>query len=812
MKKSIFLSLCLFLVGNTVLLAQWTNDTAQNTPVTVATDFQYLSSHGYSKYHIYRCIPDGNDGMIIAWASNISDKNIFAQRLDSNGNPVWTENGISVCSADDTQNYPAMITNDSGDVIICWEDRRSGVSGSAIYAQKLNIDDGSYQWTENGEIVCDASSYESSPVIVSDGNNGAIICWEDKRNGNYDIYAQQIDTNGTTQWSSDLRLSTISSHDWEPMMISDGSNGAIVSWRADDNKVYAQRISNSGTKYWEQTVGAENPIYVSTWVVSPRDNPVLCSDGAGGAIIAWRGGNPVSNTFIYAQRINSSGTQSWSSQDVKLSDMSSGSQSSPTIASDNNGGAIITWVDYRNSNYDIYAQKVDSNGNRVWDSEGIEVCIESGTQYDPTIVSDGNGGAIICWEDRRTSTDYDIYAQRFLSGNGSAFWSSEIICNATDDQSTPLITTDGNNNALICWGDMRNMSSTGIDIYAQTVLASGNIPISMELEINATGSYNFIDAECTMNFSTITGSGNVNVLQIPDYPGAANPATSADVYWRITDSSDISAFTTSITFTYSGHIGSMNEADLKVFRNGSRGWEEWSDFSLDTINDEITANNVTAFSDWTIATEDTPLPVTLSSFYAVYSNDNLSIKWTTESEVNNAGWNIYRSLGDINEAQQINSRLIQSEGNSSQTCEYIFWDTIPLEQGQMYHYWLESVSFSGETNLFGPTFIFIEQQEDDQAPDIPIVYGLQQNYPNPFNPSTTITFALEEASHAELAVYNFKGQKVVTLYKAQTPSDRYISVEWDGLDSNHKKTSSGTYMMKLHTQNETFMKKMILLK
>jgi len=93
-----------------------------------------------------------------------------------------------------------------------------------------------------------------------------------------------------------------------------------------------------------------------------------------------------------------------------------GDQFYPTIVSDGAGGVIVTWMDYRNGNYDIYAQRISATGAVQWLASGVALCTATGTQQYPTIVSDGGSGAIVTWYDNR-SGNYDIYAQR-VQANG----------------------------------------------------------------------------------------------------------------------------------------------------------------------------------------------------------------------------------------------------------------------------------------------------------------------------------------------------------------------------------------------------------
>ena len=57
------------------------------------------------------------------------------------------------------------------------------------------------------------------------------------------------------------------------------------------------------------------------------------------------------------------------------------------------------------------------------------------------------------------------------------------------------------------------------------------------------------------------------------------------------------------------------------------------------------------------------LPVSLSSFRPVLEDGNVVIRWTTESELDNAGFNILRSDSRNGEFKQVNSKLVQGCGH-----------------------------------------------------------------------------------------------------------------------------------------------------
>ncbi len=89
------------------------------------------------------------------------------------------------------------------------------------------------------------------------------------------------------------------------------------------------------------------------------------------------------------------------------------------------------------------------------------------------------------------------------------------------------------------------------------------------------------------------------------------------------------------------------------------------------------------------------------------------------------------------------------------------------------------------------------------------------NFPNPFNPSTTISFNLtaENAEHAEISIYNIKGQKLKTFPNLQINKSSNQQIIWDGKDDNNQPVSSGVYLYKLKVNGKTLAsRKCILLK
>jgi hypothetical protein len=235
-----------------------------------------------------------------------------------------------------------------------------------------------------------------------------------------------------------------------------------------------------------------------------------------------------------------------------------------------------------------------------------------------------------------------------------------------------------------------------------------------------------------------------------------------------------------------------------------------------TANDSAGENDGDLSNNPTWIVSDAPLPVTLSSFTASFSEGSSLLSWTTQSESNNLGWNVYRSeTENVEDLIQINQDMIEGAGTTTEQTDYTFADQYETIPNSSYWYWVESVDNGGTTNLHGPARIDIPEGEDELPPELIADYGLAQNFPNPFNPSTKIAFKLTEANaaNASLIIYNSKGQVVKVFDELNTNENEVGSITWNGYDKTGSAVSSGIYLYKMKAGGRyTSTKKMILLK
>jgi len=143
---------------------------------------------------------------------------------------------------------------------------------------------------------------------------------------------------------------------------------------------------------------------------------VLASDGAGGAIVAWGGGN-TGHHNSRAQHVLASGAldAAWPATGRSLG-FTPSEATNQVIASDGAGGAIVAWQQSDDvTQTDIFAQHVLASGalDAAYPVNGRAVCAVLRQQHEPDIVATGDGGAIVTWEDARDGLN-DIYALQVL--------------------------------------------------------------------------------------------------------------------------------------------------------------------------------------------------------------------------------------------------------------------------------------------------------------------------------------------------------------------------------------------------------------
>jgi len=326
-------------------------------------------------------LSDGAGGVILDCAT--VKNTILVNRIDSSGDFPWGENGISLARPG---NYRQIASDGLGGAIIVREELRypegaqpgETFSNGYIYVQKIDSQ-GQFSWGEEGMLLYSTpeDAYAESPQIISDGSGGAIIAWHQQPRGRIesgsaealgmDIFVQKVDAKGNIIWREgglplEINKAAAGAFPIEPRLVSDGSGGAIITWRdsRDDIGIYAQKVDADGTISWQA-----GGVKVASTSLNPHR--MIVTDGAGGAIVSYS-----LEEGLYVQRLNGGGQTLWLDNGIQVTD---GEYQGYSIAPDGHGGLIVGWGIGKGlfSSEKAYVQRVSADGKLMWDEDGVRL-------------------------------------------------------------------------------------------------------------------------------------------------------------------------------------------------------------------------------------------------------------------------------------------------------------------------------------------------------------------------------------------------------------------------------------------------------
>ena len=809
---AVALGVCVFAAASPAVHAWWVPN---GTPIATLEDSQDYS----------RACADGMGGAIIVYYDNYAmSNNISAQRVSASGNVMWDPDGVMVCWVTGAQYNPVAIPDGAGGAFVAWQDERDGTFD--IYVQRLSPT-GTSLWQMNGQPICTAVQDQEDPCIVADGGGGAIVAWRDNRNGNYDIFAQRVNANGTALWTANgVSLCTAAGSQAQPRAISDGAAGAIVTWgdpRTDVYDIYAQKVDRAGLVRW-----TANGVALCTAAGGQYAHQIV-TDGAGGAIVAWRDLRSVDN--VYAQRVNSIGAVQWALNGIALY-ATTDYQGSPRVVSDNAGGAIVTWYEYRKGEQGIFAQRVNGAGTRLWTAGGVIVEIGLNELYDPNCSPDGLGGMIITWMDDTGGDQFDLFACR-LTPTGLFPWgkTATVLSDAIDNQKEASIAPIGDGGAVIAWTDGRNGGYWHYDIYAQHVDPTGRMGwiapeiASVDDVPGDQGGRVFLawDAarpdrymEDAMSHYTIWRSIGPLQAALAIESGAARIASLEDLgpAAKASGPEALSGVGTVIRVDEMGALATyweLIDTQEALFMEGYAKTETTLYDSSAACGDPTYFQVIAHTTDLRVYFKSDPdsgwsvdnlAPGAPAGFAGerVVAPAGLALTWDPNVESDLSGYALYRgtSADFVPGAGNLLGRLDETEYFDGE------WNW-----GSGYFYKLSAIDVNGNESpyaLFSP-----DDLTGVDTPTAPAATYLAQNFPNPFNPTTRIAFGLAAPARVSLRIYDASGRLVRMLAEGARPAGAYAEM-WDGRDSRGASVASGIYFYRLEAGAFSQTRKMALLR
>lgn len=300
----------------------------------------------------------------------------------------------------------------------------------------------------------------------------------------------------------------------------------------------------------------------------------------------------------------------------------------------------------------------------------------------------------------------------------------------------------------------------------------------------------------SINFTSGTFAGGAYIgtnLKNLKHPNNSSASDYLNRYWVFTPFG-ISDFSYDLTLNYNTGdvIGSENNIYLGKFYSDT--WTLYNQANI--INHTLSLSNATSFGDYT-GGQQGAMPVELISFVSFLKARDIELKWTTNKEINNSGFNIERLNFENNQEIWTQVGFVKGNGTKNSISEYNFTDkNLPIGK---FKYRLKQTDFNGNFSIYN--------LQNNIEIFKPVKYFLSQNYPNPFNPKTKIDFELPDNDRVSLKIFDMTGRNMCTLINNEVRNAGYYTI-----DFNLGNLSSGVYFYKLETEKFTQVKKMAVIK
>ena len=312
-------------------------------------------------------------------------------------------------------------------------------------------------WSNDPAVNTDVTSvgtdawYHDSHV-ASDGAGGLYVSWTQSPGAGttgLDLRLQHLDARGARLWPTDYAI-TVPRDQITPVLLPDGAGGVFLVWRDIVTGSYAlgmQRVTSAGVALW----GPEGKVLADG--TSYGDEIALTPDGAGGFYCVWTN---VVTYDVYAQRVNASGDRLWSASGVTVC-AEAHAQVAPRATTTSDGGLCVLWVDFRkpsaNSYGTLFAQHLDRQGVPSWTADGVD--LGTGLIYTaPRVFADAESGVVFAWLELTYAVGVSFRAQR-LGADGSPQWGVNGVQLAVPSKTSTSFGAgfDASQHLVVAWAD-----------------------------------------------------------------------------------------------------------------------------------------------------------------------------------------------------------------------------------------------------------------------------------------------------------------------------------------------------------------------
>lgn len=195
---------------------------------------------------------DGDGGAIVAWSDGRDGPlGVYAQRVGPSGACLWEPQGAALSAPGSDCSQPVLAADGAGGSFAGW--RNWDADGCSLVVMKV-ASSGLPSWHAGRMSVVEPWAAGGNLALVADSAAGVIVAWSDLpvADVNLDIFSQRFDADGGAMWPGGALVCTAADRQESPLIVGDGQQGAIIAWHdlRDDaltaGDIYAQRVLADG--------------------------------------------------------------------------------------------------------------------------------------------------------------------------------------------------------------------------------------------------------------------------------------------------------------------------------------------------------------------------------------------------------------------------------------------------------------------------------------------------------------------------------------------------------------------------------------
>jgi hypothetical protein len=354
-----------------------------------------------------------------------------------------------------------------GNAIVVWQQENVPGGSFSLYANRFAA--ATKTWGPPVSLESNDVDSTINQDLDVDGAGNAVVVWTQRSSGGPDtLWSNRRTPSGS--WGTALPVATATGYVGEARVAATGGGDALAVWAELVNNKTAVRASR-----FDASAGAwQAPMQLGQADTRRSYNPDIAADELGNAIVLWTealnapasGGTLFETKQVWEARWDGT-ARSWSTPEAlnAPSGFYVSEPPSPKVALDPaTGDGIAVWRQGVDTVLTLWASRYHRDA-RSWDAAVLVQANELVTASSPDVAIDASGNAVVVWQ-QFTGMELDVWANRFAASSGA--WTGPVRLNVDSGLATiAKVAAGGVRDAVVVWtqrnGDVNHIRASRFD-------------------------------------------------------------------------------------------------------------------------------------------------------------------------------------------------------------------------------------------------------------------------------------------------------------------------------------------------------------